>query len=333
MLGTVSRQGPAGACVESVPFVRRLTALFLILIDTLDTTRQRRERLLNLGRVLYCILNFPKINLAARYVTAFLVAAILVNAALVIMGSMPEFQDQPATCLEPICMPDQPGALCTQVVCAPVERDEIVYTNVVVVLVFTLEYLTRLCTAHTVSAAVLLARRVAIDLQGNLIDTVSGRGPLSKGAVVVESKSILFTQSIPYRPLSPLPQQSAIIQWGPWRKTWEYASSFMGLVDLASVLPFYIALFAIRPISDLDISNSHTVSLMHLCRAVRTLKLARYSRQSALFLRTLQASYPALRFYFVMSFLTMLLVAALVFFFEKVRTRMGSMLVFIRVFD
>jgi len=230
---------------QTPPFVR-LTALFPILIDTLGSTRQRRERLLNLGRVLYCILNFPKINLAARYVTAFLVAAILLNAALVIMGSMPEFQYHPAACLEPLCTPDQPGALCTQVVCAPVEKDEIVYMNVALVLVFTLEYLTRLCTAHTVSAAVLLARRVAIDLQGNLIDTVSGRGPLFKWEVVVESKSILLTQSISYRPLSPLPQQSAIIQWGPWRKTWEYASSFMGLVDLASALPFFIALFAIR---------------------------------------------------------------------------------------
>lgn len=97
----------------------------------------------------------------------------------------------------------------------------------------------------------------------------------------------------------------------------------MGVVDLFSILPFYINLFVVPPVFTTRTDESRVMALMHVTRAIRILKLMRYSNQTTLFARTLQASYPALRFYVVMSFLSLILVAAFIFYFEKVCARVA----------
>lgn len=52
------------------------------------------------------------------------------------------------------------------------------------------------------------------------------------------------------------------------RRTWHYALSFYGIVDLLAILPFYLA-------SGVDLRSVRAVRLL---RVVRVLKLARYSR-------------------------------------------------------
>jgi hypothetical protein len=64
--------------------------------------------------------------------------------------------------------------------------------------------LVRLLTVHTVPASVLLAGHVAIDINGKLIDV------------------------------------STVLKGGGWRKTFFFATSFLGIIDLLSILPFYI---------------------------------------------------------------------------------------------
>lgn len=71
-------------------------------------------------------------------------------------------------------------------------------------IIFTIDWLVRLCTVHTVPASVLLAGHVAIDINGKLIDV------------------------------------SSVLKGGGWRKTFFFATSFFGIIDLLSILPFYI---------------------------------------------------------------------------------------------
>lgn len=91
----------------------------------------------------------------------------------------------------------------------------------------------------------------------------------------------------------------------------------MGLVDLFAIAPFFVNFFAFKPYLSLHTSDTNLLSFLHMSRAVRTLKLLRYSRHTILFSRTLQAATPALKFFFVLSFTILLLSACVVFFLER----------------
>lgn len=88
------------------------------------------------------------------------------------MGSMREFMYQPSTCARPVCEPGVLGAECTKTVCAPVENDALLHINTITTALYTIDYVVRICTVHTVPAAVLFSNQVAIDISGRVIDRV-----------------------------------------------------------------------------------------------------------------------------------------------------------------
>lgn len=196
-----------------------------------------------------------------------MIVTILVNAVNVLMGSMPQFSFQPATCPKPVCDPSQPGAVCTKIICPPIEKPEIMIINAVrsvvcvsgrgtdggrqltqpyqstqpqiTVFIFTIDYLVRLCTVHAVPASILLAREVAIDIDGHLINSTS------------------------------------VLKGGAWRKTWYFATSIMGIIDLLSILPFYINIIIFFPRYSFRTSDPGLYDLTRVFRVLRTLKLLR----------------------------------------------------------
>lgn len=113
----------------------------------------------------------------------------------------------------------------------------------ITVFIFTIDYVFRLCTVHTVPASILLAREVAIDIDGHLIDV------------------------------------SRVLKGGAWRKTWYFATSFMGVVDLLSILPFYVNIIIWYPRYSFRTSDPGLYDLTRVFRILRTLKLLRYDIQ------------------------------------------------------
>ena len=106
------------------------------------------------------------------WVSRALILVILVNTANLVTASFPMGLQQPAACPHPVCTPDAPGAKCTRVVCNPEEKAAVLWVNVAVVWVLTIDWLARLLTIGAVPASIVHAEVLAIDLGGDLIDMV-----------------------------------------------------------------------------------------------------------------------------------------------------------------
>lgn len=137
--------------------------------------------------------------------------------------------------------------------------------------------------------------------------------------------------------------QTPRLRSGGWKLTWEYASGVYGVVDLLSVAPFYVNLFAFEPRLSLQNYDHGVLAAMHFSRSLRLLKLLRcvtvprracdcgsvwwnepsfhqkyrYSEHTVLFRRTLQASLPALRFFVAFSSIILFIVECITFFLER----------------
>ena len=95
-------------------------------------------------------------------------------------------------------------------------------------------------------------------------------------------------------------------------KTVSYLFSFLNLVDLAAVLPFYIHLL----VRDLQ-ANLVLLRLLRLLRVVRVFKLGRYSEGHAILHDTFVASVPALLIMCFFMLVVTVLFGALIFYCEE----------------
>ena len=68
-------------------------------------------------------------------------------------------------------------------------------------------------------------------------------------------------------------------------RPWKYATSFFGIIDLLSILPAYLSLFALGSQSLL------TIRALRLLRVFRIFKLGHYMNEGALIMNALRASY------------------------------------------
>ena len=130
-----------------------------------------------------------------------MIVIILINSLTIILRTMEAYHVQPETCAYPICTPDDGSGLCTEVICQPIESRRIQMINIVTVAFFILDYVARLATVHAVPNELLYSRELPIDLNGKPRD-------------------------LTYK-----------LERGPWAKTWHWATSFMPVVDLTSIIP------------------------------------------------------------------------------------------------
>lgn len=143
----------------------------------------------------------PTHSLWAKLQWRFMVVAILLNSMLIIVRTMEAFHTQPTTCAFPVCSPGDGTGLCTEIVCHPVESKLITDLNIATVCVFVVDYLARLFTVHAVPGEVLYSRELPFDLAGRPVD------------------------------------HSHKHSRGGWSKTWHWATSFIPIIDLTSIVP------------------------------------------------------------------------------------------------
>ena len=85
-------------------------------------------------------------------------------------------------------------------------------------------------------------------------------------------------------------------------RPWKYATSFFGVIDLLSILPTYLSLFA------LGSSSLLTIRALRLLRVFRIFKLGHYMNEGALIMNALRASYNKIMvfLFFIMVLVTII---------------------------
>ena len=85
-------------------------------------------------------------------------------------------------------------------------------------------------------------------------------------------------------------------------RPWKYATSFFGIIDLLSILPAYLSLFAIGS------SSLLTIRALRLLRVFRIFKLGHYMNEGALIMNALRASYNKIMvfLFFIMVLVTII---------------------------
>lgn len=66
-----------------------------------------------------------------------------------------------------------------------------------------------------------------------------------------------------------------------------------------------------------QITDDHDIVILRVLRVLRVLKLARFNPQSILFARTIQASFPALKFFFFMTSMLLVIFGTIVYCVER----------------
>ena len=90
-------------------------------------------------------------------------------------------------------------------------------------------------------------------------------------------------------------------------KPMKYITSFMGIVDLFSILPTYLSIFAIGSRSLIVIRS------IRLLRVFRIFKLARYISESMTLVKAMKASWPKI-FVFLMAVITIVIIMGTVMY-------------------
>ena len=94
-----------------------------------------------------------------------------------------------------------------------------------------------------------------------------------------------------------------------WRGAYSYVFSFFGLIDLISILPFYLKQFIAI--------DGRFFRILRLFRLTRIFKLGRESKSLKLFIKALSAVRNELKFTLFLSILTILFSASAIYFLEN----------------
>lgn len=94
-----------------------------------------------------------------------------------------------------------------------------------------------------------------------------------------------------------------------WRGAFNYVFSFFGLIDLISILPFYLKQFITI--------DGRFFRILRLFRLTRIFKLGRESKSLRLFIKALSAVRNELKFTLFLSILTILFSASAIYFLEN----------------
>ncbi|MGB1020569.1 MAG: ion transporter [Flavobacteriaceae bacterium] len=96
---------------------------------------------------------------------------------------------------------------------------------------------------------------------------------------------------------------------GGWRELFGYVFSFFGLIDLISILPFYLNQFVTI--------DGRFFRILRLFRLTRIFKLGRESKSLKLFVKALTSVRNELKFTLFLSVLTILFSASAIYFLEN----------------
>jgi hypothetical protein len=98
-----------------------------------------------------------------------------------------------------------------------------------------------------------------------------------------------------------------------WYKTATYAISWLNIVDVLSIVPFYVSLAYANTGTAGELA---ILRVLRLTRVVRAFKIGKYTEGQMLFSRTLRASLPALVLFVFLTTIFTVVFGSLMYFFE-----------------
>ena len=227
--------------------------------------------------LLFLTFEDPNSSSVAWYLAVVLFVAIVVNCAAFISGSVKSLQVRPTTCDFPVCVPGTPGAVCTEMVCPPIEKPALWHLEFWTIVIFSIDYLVRVICVHGVPMDLIRPRSLNFTVDGKLKD------------------------------------RSARAEHGPVRKTLKYMCSWLNIVDLISIIPFYLSMSMqnSRVTKDLGVMR-----VLRLMRVMRVLKLGKYSEGGLIIGRTIRASLPALVLFVFLTTILTIVFGSFMYYFE-----------------
>ncbi len=268
-------------------------------------------RTYNLGSIQRFFMTFedPNCSTIGRVINVITIATIVLSVASFIIASSPSFQYFPDSCEEPICDGTCNDSTCHadrnycdgEIKCPPVENDQFATVEFVCIMIFTVEYLSRLSTCWSVPArlAGLVPEGwddawIEITLDEEIDDSIT---PEQRHIRKSKLKATVKEEPI-YSP----PYQIAKYMWQPFN-----------LIDLGAILPWYLTSFGATIFS----SSGGILRVLRIMRVFRVFKLGRRNKSVELLTRTLSASTSVLMLLIFFFVLAVVVFGALIFFLES----------------
>jgi hypothetical protein len=258
------------------------------------------------AQALYCLIDDPSSSVAARVISIVVLLLIVLSSASFVAESMPQYHGVPED-----GSPPRRGD--------PSSDDAIATFDLIewiAIVVFTVEYVARILTCVYMPSSAFLGASQEKDVWtetnnangddnndddvddidsddggdggGDTSNTGSGRAPRRKSSVQTQMRAYM-QPSLELRhfdtSLRVWERRYVLRELSSLQKVWRFCSSFLNVVDLVSILPFYIGVAIDERQSSLTIFR-----VLRLARVFRVFKMGRYNAQFTLFARVMQRS-------------------------------------------
>jgi hypothetical protein len=187
-------------------------------------------------------LDQPASSLAARVVCMFLFGLIMVSTMIVILASEPAMRETPASC-------DWQNP--TLIDCEPRPRSIFCILECVCVVIFTVEYIARVCTVHSLK----MERIPCSGIRTKLI---------LKHRVTPGATSPHPTQAVPVIDRTKL--------------TLYYAIRGVNLIDLLAIVPFWLACALNGTFASCHVESAKSLAILRVLRLARIVRVFKFGR-------------------------------------------------------
>lgn len=264
---------------------------------------------------IFITLEHPSESLVGKWISVVVMVLIVLSCTCYVLATMPEMTFVPNSCPSEdeacgkVCeIDDDAGCTSSELVekcvCEPKPIPVLVIIEVISIVTFTVEYLLRLLTVWAVTPQV-----AGIEEDGATTGDASGKGVGARYEVQPELRK---------QGSRKLVLQSDAAPMAPWKKMYKYSITFLNLIDLVAILPFYLELFMKGS------PKFGFVRVLRLARIFRIFRLGKFSEGLGLFSRTMSASAPALSLLCFFNVIGSVLFGSLVYFCEKGEWRVTS---------
>jgi hypothetical protein len=249
----------------------------------------------------FLLLEDPTCSLGAKCINVVVILTILLSCAAFIIGSVGDFQESPSSCLEYACE-NVPGVCPGEKICEPEPKRVFEIIEMICIILFSIDYVTRVCTVWSVPAR--LAGLVPRDWDDAWVEiTLESQ----KDTAEVGSSNIDVLQKAKLK--DSVKEERTMTKF---HQTAAYCLCLFNIIDLGAILPWYLR-FAIASQG----SSLAVIRILRLARVFRIFKLGKNNRSVELLSKTLAASTSVLVLLLFFFVLAVVVFGALVFYIEE----------------